>query len=963
MSFLKKLALLIPFLGILVTFSAEAQFYSIGTDPAKTKWRYIQAGDFKVIYPQELDSLARRYAFLFNVSQRHVLAPLKVDIRPIDVILHPYSVNSNGVVTWAPRRVELLTRPLAAGGYSQNWEKQLVIHELRHVGQVSKFEGGIFKPLRFLIGEQATGIGLGLLMAPWTLEGDAVVSETELSSTGRGREADHLMYYKAAFLNGDERNWLRWKLGSYKYHAPNEYAIGYMMGSYIKSSTGKHDYLGVIADYTISNFYNPVTETMGYKKYTGLNLPDNFKKVREVMTDMWKKEESEKGSFSPHTVLNKAKEDYISYTYPIAHSSGRVFAIKSDMDNIRRLISIEPTGREKIIHHFVYMTSPPVVVGDEIYWTESVPSARWELQSFSDIFVYNIKDGKIKRLTKRGAYYYPFVTDGKIFSVSYPVTGSSEIVVMNRETLVVEERMPAPDGWQFRECVVDGGNIYATAVTGAGLGLYRFEADSLSSNWFPAIESQSRKIEDLRITESGICFTSDLNGTSNLYVYEFEKGKIKQLTNARFGAGGASLSPDGESLLYHDFDHLGYNAVSLGNEFMLQEEAWMSNPYKYEIADKISAMAGFSIDTVKIDERVVSGYESKRYSKIGNLFRVHSWAPIFYDVDKIKSMSFENIREVAKPGAIIYSQNSLNSANMMAGYSYDNGFHAGHFKFTYRGLYPVIEINSSVNTRNRTRQYIDRSGAEPRSVQEVLPQPYVEGYIRSYIPVNLNRGGGWSEGFVPSVLWRYTNDSQYSEREKHDTYYQYITTSARYYRVLYMGKRDIFPKYGFGINAQVTTSPFSVENFGNLFYTNAYGYIPGVVENHGVRIDVAYQHQFYDGKRYLYSNNIPTPLGYINRVSKRALYLSAEYAMPLYTEDIMLGSLLYIKRLQLIPFAQYMYSYNRSNLKENLFSVGGEFIVDFHALGLSTQLSGGVRGSVNMDGTTSFGLIFKTELF
>ena len=940
----------------------KAQFYSIGVDPASAKWRYIQAGDFKVIYPQELDSLARRYAFLFNSSQSAVLAPLKAKMRPIDVILHPYSANSNGVVTWAPRRVELITRPMASGGYAQNWEKQLVSHELRHVGQVSKFEGGVFKPLRFLIGEQASGLGVGVYMAGWTLEGDAVVSETEFSASGRGREADHLIYYRAAFLSGDNRSWERWKLGSLKYYAPNEYSLGYMLGSFIKFDTGEKNYLGDVTNHVIAQFYNPFGETNGYKKHTGLSLIENFNKTREEMTDMWSREAAARAPFSYFDILNREKREFTSYTYPMELSDGRLFAVKSDMDNIRRLVSIDSADRrEEIVRYLGYMTSPPVAVEDKIYWTESIPSERWELQSFSDIFMYNTITGKTERLTKRASYYYPFVTQDGIIVTSYPITGSSEMLFLDKNDLSVKRRVAAPAGWQIKESILYKGSIYASAITERGLGLYSLKG---ALEWSVEIADQNQQIKDLRVTDDGIYFTSDLNGVSNIYCYNPETKSVKQLTNARFGVEAVSVSPIGDKILYSDFDHMGYNIVSAKRGSLLWKEVSMSEPYRYEIADRISELAGFSIDTVKIDTRITSKYESKRYSKIANLIKIHSWAPLFYDVDKIKSMSFENIREVVKAGAIIYSQNSLNSANMMAGYSYDRGFHAGHLKFTYKGLYPVFEANMSYNTRNRERSFIDRTGATPQQVREiVLGSPHFEGYIRSYLPINLSRRGGWAEGFVPSVLWRYTNDSHYSETESSFLSYQYMTMAARYYRVMNMAVRDIFPKYGFGMSAQVTTAPFAKENFGSLFYSNVYGYLPGFIENHGIRVDAAYQHQFYEGKRYLFSNYIPTPVGYINRISRRSAYLSAEYAMPLYTEDMSLGSLLYIKRFQLIPFVQYMYSHSGSNLYENLLSFGSDFVIDFHVIGLTTQLSAGVKAAVTKEGKGYFELLFSTELF
>jgi hypothetical protein len=180
---------------------SNAQFYSIGNDPSHKQWREINTGNFRIIYPEVSDSLAQRYAQLIMNAKEHVGQQLKADIRPFPVILHPYTVMSNGVVVWAPKRMELCTRPVAFRGYSQNWEKQLVVHETRHVAQMSKFEEGVFKPLSWFLGEQITGLASGVYIDKWALEGDAVVSETEFSNSGRGRDPEQIIYFKASFLD------------------------------------------------------------------------------------------------------------------------------------------------------------------------------------------------------------------------------------------------------------------------------------------------------------------------------------------------------------------------------------------------------------------------------------------------------------------------------------------------------------------------------------------------------------------------------------------------------------------------------------------------------------------------------------------------------------------------------------------------------------------------------------------
>ena len=170
----------------------SAQFYLTGEDPSGVKWSMVKSDNYKLIYPNGTDSLAVRYINLLEKWRPYVMAGVKANPRPLPVVLHPFTTQSNGMVTWAPKRVELYTVPPANGLYPQNWEEQLAIHESRHVGQMTIFTKGVFKPLNLLLGEQITGLGVGVYASKWLLEGDAVVAETELTGTGRGRSASFM---------------------------------------------------------------------------------------------------------------------------------------------------------------------------------------------------------------------------------------------------------------------------------------------------------------------------------------------------------------------------------------------------------------------------------------------------------------------------------------------------------------------------------------------------------------------------------------------------------------------------------------------------------------------------------------------------------------------------------------------------------------------------------------------------
>ena len=99
---------------LLILLSAGAmhgQYYTVGNDPTRARWRMIQSENYKLIYPEETDSLARVYLYTLEKVRPRVMAGLDIDPDPIPVILHPYTTQSNGVVTWAPKRMDLFTSP------------------------------------------------------------------------------------------------------------------------------------------------------------------------------------------------------------------------------------------------------------------------------------------------------------------------------------------------------------------------------------------------------------------------------------------------------------------------------------------------------------------------------------------------------------------------------------------------------------------------------------------------------------------------------------------------------------------------------------------------------------------------------------------------------------------------------------------------------------------------------------
>ena len=95
---------------------ARAQFYSTGNEPASLKWYRVETENYRLIYPQGLDSLAKVFGRELEqwrgpVGQSIGFLPNQSYRRKMPVVLHPLRTQSNGLVAWTPRRMELYTVP------------------------------------------------------------------------------------------------------------------------------------------------------------------------------------------------------------------------------------------------------------------------------------------------------------------------------------------------------------------------------------------------------------------------------------------------------------------------------------------------------------------------------------------------------------------------------------------------------------------------------------------------------------------------------------------------------------------------------------------------------------------------------------------------------------------------------------------------------------------------------------
>ncbi len=946
----------------------RAQFFSLGNDPARAKWNEIKTENYSIIYPEEIDSLARKYAYTLEKHRPKVLEPLSINPKPIPIILHPYTTISNGMVVWAPKRVELITTPSAYGGDNIPWEKLLVIHETRHIGQIEHFTKGIYSKLYPFLGEQITGAGIGLYPSITFLEGDAVIAETELTKAGRGREAEFMKYYRAAFLNNDFRNYDKYRFGSYRYYTPDHYALGYIINTAIRFNSSNYFWSRDYLKHLVANFYDIKAQSNAMEAYAGMSKNEYFKFSQELISHIWKRDFENRGNFSPSKLITpKTSKYYTDYKYPIQTTIGDksyVIGIKNGMEDPTSLIIVdEVSGEEKVLRPFSSISSPLIISPNgRIYWTETIFNTANSIEDFSVLKSYHPLEKKIKDYKKDTRFFNPTLSSNgeQLAVVEYPIAGSSFLVFLNPINGREISRIEAPNKGQIKEITFVGDKIYATAILESGLGIYLLKG----IEWEEIIPQQFQSIKGLRSYGEKLYFSSDLDGVLNIYYIDLITKKLYRITNTKYGGSFPFIQEKTNTLYYSEYSHLGYKFSKVNIDSLVHTPMDFSKPYKHPIAEMLSYQSeeDSKINIEEVDSLFDPNiYIPTKYNKLKNLFRFHSWAPLYYNVDKIMNMSYQNLYEIASLGFTAYSQSTLGTAETMVGYSYHNGFHSGHLKFNYSGFSPKIEFSLDYNDRKNIYIKNFYSPGNSNEISTPKSKPYLESNIRIYYPLNLF-GDGWNSGFIPQINWRFTNDYFYSAEKNKNLPISFLSYGANYYKMRPIHKSGIFPRWGYGSSIMGTFFIGTGKNLSNNIAFNTYGYLPGITKQQGLKLSLTYQHQFKEKPIY-FSNYTSLPRGYTNITpGKNIIKTTIDYAVPIYLNDLSLSNILYLKRIQAIPFFDYAYNSSPSIANYSYYSYGSDILIDLIFLRIDFPISIGVRGARTREGENSLNFLLNINL-
>jgi len=863
---MKRVLCLAFLLAVLGAYSVNAQIYTLGSDPSRLRWRSIETENYRIIFPESADSLAREYAkslekFRNAIKSTIGFAPNELYKRKMPVILHACTAESNGMVTWANRRMELFSNPDAYNPESTPWIDQLTVHEGRHVAQMQFPRANrVFRGLEYFIGELSTGAAVTVYPGPALLEGDAVVAETALSNSGRGRTADFLEYYHVAFADSLYRDFWQWRWGSQNRYTPDHYRAGYALIAGMRTTFADTLFSKNYYDYINSRFlpYRALDKTI--VRSAGKNLYGAFKKIQHDFTAEWAAADSARAPFIEGEDFVSKGRLYDTYTSLVSTDKG-LYALHAGLDRARELVLIKENGRVKKLGAFASQTSR--LAWDKntrrLIWSEYRPSPVFEMESFSRL-CWRDEAGNTGTFGPEGRLYNPAAceADSLVAAVQYFENGMNCVTVLRSWSGNEVEAYFAPDKLQPVEVAWIDSSLFVTAISEEGFGIYSLP------DWKTVLAPAHAKINRFFGRDGLLWFTSDRSGVNELHSLGAD-GILRQRTSSRFGANEFAFA--GDSLLYYSAPTADARIVRRISTDSLPDIRTSFGPMFSERAEKLSAQ-----EPLMPSEYTGTIPESKPYLKILHPPKIHSWAPAFIDYDPVERLSLQEPETQGGMGGTVFFQNDLGTAygfvgvNLLAlkdtlgtGYTMadDEAFlpvefrPSLHAQYIWQGWGPVIKLRGDFGERNihctDYTKLTSKGGSTFSEKNYIGDKPLVNLSASISLPLDYSKGG-WYRGVIPTFQISWQNDcissldvSKSGAKNTvtitpHD-HCVFSRASIQAYKRRPVAQSGIYPRLGIGTEIGVTSTHNLSDSSPGHYYSNFYGYLPGLMSTHGLRLE------------------------------------------------------------------------------------------------------------------------------
>ena len=950
---LRSFLLYIPLLCI--SLASAGQYYESGQDPASLKWMQIKTPSFRVIYPEGYGEQGVAFARALQDATSKLTGLFPGKKFTIPVIIHNYTTQSNGYVSWAPRRMELYPTP-EQNAIPLDPNTQLAIHEVTHALQMQSLRTGFTKAMSVAFGEQFTGI-VSAMLPLWYLEGDAVYAETILTQSGRGRSPSFQKQLKAIVTDKKIYNFEKMINGSFRDFIPDHYQVGYQMVAWAGL---KYDHVlwNRMISFTGKYPFTVIPNNISLLKSANLTRKRLYSKTFADLKNIWEEDISGSGYLTYAKLSPDKRGNYINYHSPVLAGNDSIVSIKTSLKKPPSFVLIRPSLGRSETRIFKPGSMYPWYMSaakGKVVWVEDQPDPRWENRNFSVIKILDIKTGRSERLTRRSRYLSAAISpDGKIVaSIENTVENNNNVVLIDPVNGSEIKSVPVPENayLQRPQWSGDGSEITFISLTSRGEGILSYSPSE--NEWRTLIEPSNNDLQSSFLRNDTLFFVSSSSGTDNLYIKTPDE-RILPVTNSKFGISDIIIT--GSQAIFADYLVLGNTICQADLKGSVKKSGLIPDSSSFLIS---------SFNKTSPEPAVPTGdtLTPGPYRKWQHLFNFHSWMPFYADLQHIQADP-----AAVRPGLTIMSQNHLSTLISTLGYEYSaDRRHKFHSRVTWQGWYPVIESQLDYGDAPLISS-IGATTIDPR-----IPQQGVRFRNSASIPLSF-RTGRFSQFLSPWFTVDYRNRYIYrKETNFYDFGQTQLSTRLYFSNVHRPAARDIYPAWAQVVDLNYAFSPFDKQVFGWSGSAKLAFFLPGFLSNNSTRIRFEKENQEWE--MFITGNNIHMPRGYTGLFSKELTFFSIDYTMPLLYPDLNIPGFLYIKRIRGSVFydaarARGTAHFNQSGLdrineSHELFnSYGFELLSDFHLLRNPFMISAGIQGAwPDTDRRPVFEFVLNIDIF
>lgn len=903
--------------------------------PPGTDWQQINTDTVRLVFPKGLEDQANRIVNMVHYQAANNLASIGNRFRKTDIFLLNETVISNGYVTVAPYHSKFYTNfPQRSFYGSMDWLDILAIHEYRHALQFSNTLNGITKLAYFLTGEMLWGSAFSLAVPPWFFEGDAVMQETTLSFSGRGRMKSFSAELRTIGSLKKPFGYEKMVNGSFKDMIPNHYVLGYDLVKFGRSEFGNEIWKDVFKDATAykGGLY-PFSRAL--KKRTGMRTPKFY---RNMIQNAPIPEFTE--LLYPRFSTSFEKSDPASYSLPRFQGNNRLFAVKESFNQAAKIIRIDlKNGNETPVVPVGFGMGEYDVNDQLLVWSEITLDPRWSDRSYSNIWKHDLSTGITTQLTEKSKLFAPVISpDGnRILVIEVDQMMKNSLIILDASTGKQLEKISPPEAFNFRYPVWQGNDqVILVAQKNNRNAIIRVDLNSGKHRELVPFSIAS--FEDLSISDGKLFFLANegmdkaLNdvmvyylNTGKLYVLDFKMPFLTEMPQA---------GPNGQiAFISTEFNQKRIHVLTQQVEKPFA--GFNKNPNLItERQDEALHTLTLSENGPIVERIPQKQYPVKNYIPGLSKLTLHSW--------------------ILTPGSndislVLAANDKLGHYGVQwsPGYNYRENVLKSDISMTLGNWFPLFTIGHNTLI-NRTRLPGNETGGDTLSWNESRI------YGKVSVPLAYIRRN-YSFGFNPQLGYGMSMISANNPLDKNEFHTAFVQLQGSAIRK--KAYRSIKAPYSY------TTDWTFSKTLNNKDKVNISGnvnvYLPGIRPTHFIQLIAEYRYTDLQNE-YHPLNDSYTVRGFNSGyLSDHNLIPKVNYGFPVWYPDIALGPFVYFKRIRANLFYDIGLEWDltQEDPFRQVHSTGIELLFDnryFRLIDLSAGVRAGYKPVRHIDDAQKF---------